>query len=81
MSEFKIKLNETVGLVVTARESDTYSGSAFFKLEKEYADGSKTGANEAFLSPIMLEQLGRHLIAQAEAIRLAQQTRDKPLSV
>lgn len=81
MTEFRIKLNETVGLVVTACESDVYSGSAFFKLEKEYADGSKNGVNEAFLSPMMLEQVGRHLIAQAEAIRLAQQSRDKYLRV
>ena len=81
MSELRIKLNETAELVVTARESDSYTGTALFKLEKQYADGSKHDAHEAFTSPVMLEQIGRFLIKEAESIRLVQQSRDKSFRV
>jgi hypothetical protein len=81
MSELRIKINETVDLVVTARESDAYTGAAFLRLEKQYANGEMHDSHEAFISPMMLEQIGRFLIKEAESIRVSQQTRDKSLRI
>ena len=75
MSILNIPSNNTFNTRITVRESDKYSLNAYVKFDRSYIPEGIEGCNEMFFTVAQLEELGKFFIAQAEEIRVAQDSR------
>ena len=76
MNTHRIDSNDTFSTEVTVRESDKYSRDVYIKIERHYVPEEIRGTNEVFMTVTQLEQLGRFLVKQADAIRTEQAMRE-----
>jgi hypothetical protein len=76
MATLRIDSNETFQTEVTVRESDKYTQMVYVKFDRNYLLEEIRGCDEMFLTPAQLDQLGRFLVRQADAIRIAQRHRE-----